>query len=103
MKEVFAKITLLSAKEGGRKQAIPLMSFGCPIYIENTPELAGHAYDCRLLVQEYGSPILPGETVKKIKIVFLSPNEVIPLLKIGTRFTLWEGKTIAYGEIISIE
>lgn len=103
MKGIFAKITLLSTEEGGRSQAIPVMNFGCPMYVKNVPELAKHAYDCRLLVQEYGGPISPGDTVENIRIVFLSPDEVIPQLKVGTCFTLWEGKTIAHGEVVSIE
>ncbi|WP_157966673.1 hypothetical protein [Fastidiosibacter lacustris] len=73
------------------------------MYVENVPEVAKHAYDCRLLVQEYGKPISLGDTVENIRIVFLSPDEVIPRLKVGTRFTLWEGKTIACGEVTSIE
>lgn len=103
MKGILAKITLLSAEEGGRTQAIPVMNFGCPMHFENVPELVKHAYDCRLLVEEYGTPILPGDTIENVRILFLSPNEVIPWLKVGTRFTLWEGKTIAHGEVVSIE
>lgn len=103
MRGIFAKIALLSTEEGGRSQPIPVMNFGCPMYVENSPELAKHAYDCRLLVQEYGKSISPGDTVENIRIVFLSPDEVIPQLNVGTCFTLWEGKTIARGEVVSIE
>lgn len=103
MRYVKAKISFFSEAEGGRSQAIPSIDFGCPMYFENTPGLSSHAYDCRLLVSEYGKAIFPGDAVEDIKIAFLSPEEVIPRLEIGTRFTLWEGKTIAQGEVVSID
>lgn len=102
MKSIAAKITFLSTKEGGRSQPISVMTFGCPAYIEGVPELAEHAYDCRLLISELGKPISPGDVIDRLPMMFLSSDEVLPHLHKGTRFTLWEGKTIASGEIVSI-
>jgi hypothetical protein len=103
MRRVNVKITFLSKENGGRSQAIPVMDFGCPVYFEDIPELSEHAYDCRLLISGYGKSISPGDTVEDLKMIFLSPDEVISHLQKGTRFTLWEGKTIAQGEVVSIE
>lgn len=103
MKRAIARIKFLSSGEGGRSQSIPLMNFGCPVFFEGIPELSKHGYDCRLLVPEHGAEISPGETVEKLQIIFLFPEDVIPFVKAGTRFSLWEGKTIARGEILGLE
>lgn len=103
MKSIAAKITFLSTEDGGCSQPIPVMNFGCPVFIEGVPELSEHAYDCRLLVSELGKPISPGDVIDRLPMVFLSSDEVIPHLRKGTRFTLWEGRTIACGEVVSID
>ena len=99
MNRAIAKITFLSAEQGGRTQPIPLMNFGCPVFFEGIDALSAHGYDCRLLVPEYGTAIFPGETVNGLAMIFLYPEDVFPHLRQGVRFTLWEGKTIAHGEI----
>ncbi len=103
MRHVIAKVHFLSNDEGGRAQTIPLMNFGCPVFFDNVPDLSAHGYDCRLLIPEYGSPISPGDTVEQLGLIFLSPEDVLPYLRKGVRFTLWEGKAIAKGEITRIE
>jgi len=103
MKRAIAKITFLSAEEGGRTQPLPSMNFGCPVFFEGVDALSAHGYDCRLILLEYGMPISPGETVNEIAMIFLYPEDVFPHLEQGIRFTLWEGKTIAHGEISRIE
>jgi hypothetical protein len=103
MKRAIAKITFLSKEQGGRAQPIPLMNFGCPVFFEGTDALSAHGYDCRLLIPEYGAPISPGETVNELAMVFLCAEDVFPHLEHGVRFTLWEGKTIAHGEIARID
>ncbi|WP_143309633.1 hypothetical protein [Candidatus Entotheonella palauensis] len=103
MKAIAAKITFLRTEEGGRSQPIPVMNVGCPVYIEGVPELSEHAYDCRLLISKLGKPISPGDVMDQLSIAFLSPDKVIPYLHKGTRLTLWEGKTIACGEVVSLD
>ncbi|GKS98992.1 hypothetical protein AVKW3434_06410 [Acidovorax sp. SUPP3434] len=103
MKRIFAKINLFSNIEGGRSQPIPAVNFGCPVFFENIPELANHAYDCRLLMSEYGGSISPGDCAKSVPIIFLSQDEVLLYARVGTIFNLWEGKKIGVGEIVKIE
>jgi hypothetical protein len=103
MKRAIARVGFLSNAEGGRTQPIPLMDFGCPVFFENVTSLSKHGYDCRLLVPRHGRVICPGETVENLSMVFLYPKDVFPHLCAGVRFTLWEGKTIARGEILRIE
>lgn len=103
MKRVIVEISFLGSESGGRSQPIPAMHFGCPVFFEGVPALSAHGYDCRLLVSEYGKLISPGDVVKELSMVFLSPDEVLPHIQQGTRFTLWEGKTIARGVISRLE
>lgn len=100
MNRFFARIALFGAADGGRSQAIPIMNFGCPAFFQNVPALASHGYDCRLLLPEYGQPISPGEIAERVPMIFLSADEVGTYLKPGVKFTLWEGRTIAEGEIL---
>lgn len=103
MHRVIANIKFLRADEGGRTQSVPVMDFGCPVFFVDVSKLAEHGYDARLLVREYGRPIAPGDSVEGIGLVFLSPEEVLPNIIPGNRFTLWEGKTIARGTIVGAE
>lgn len=103
MKSAIAKIRFLSTDEGGRTQPIPVRNYGCPVFFEGIPELSNHGYDCRVLVPKHGAEITPGETVEQLEMIFLFPEDVFPFVRNGTRFSLWEGKTIAHGEILSLE
>lgn len=103
MKRVIATIHLIRTEEGGRKQPLPPKIFGCPVFFENVPELQEHGYDCRFLLAEHAEPISPGRTVDGIALLFLSPDEVLPHMKPGVRFSLWEGKTIGSGTVIRVE
>ena len=103
MKRVIASIHLKQTAEGGRAQSLPAPTFGCPVFFEGVPELGSHGYDCRLLVQEYGKAIGPGDTAEGMPVVFLSAEEVMPKMKPGVQFALWEGKIIGHGTVLRIE
>jgi hypothetical protein len=103
MKYIVAKIQLLSTDRGGRRQPLPSQRFGCPVLFENLPALSGIGYDCRLMVDEWGEEIRPGDVVERIRIVFLSPDEVLPHMRPGVKFSLWEGRTIGFGEVLGSE
>ena len=103
MRTVLTRITLFPAAKGGRHSPIEhLRDFSCPIFFKNAPALTGHGYDCGFLVQGLGKGILPGETVQDVIIAFLSPDEVLPHIKVGIKFDLWEGGWIGEGEILAI-
>jgi hypothetical protein len=103
MPKIKVQITLLRSDEGGRTQSIPAARFGCPVFFDGIPELSDHAYDCRFLVAQRGKPIAPGETAEDIEAFFLSPETVLPHMQPGVRFTLWEGKPIGRGQVVSVE
>jgi hypothetical protein len=56
-----------------------------------------------LLVPEIGVNLRPGSISDEVPIVFLSEDEVLPHLKPGATFTLWEGKTIGTGTVLRID
>ena len=87
--DVFARIHFYPSVAGGRNGTTATSFFGCPL------EFEGEKFDCRLLLEEIG-PVSPGQTVG-VPIAFLYPELVKPRLSAGSRFTLWEMRTIAEG------
>jgi hypothetical protein len=103
MKTVLAKLQLLPTTKGGRSTPlVPARDFGCPVFFKDVPGLTEHGYDCRFLIRTFGKIIHPGETVWNVPLAFLSPEEVLPHVKIGTKFALWESGWIGEGEITAI-
>jgi hypothetical protein len=88
--DIIIAVRFLSVSEGGRKGPIRGGIYGCPMIID------GEAFECRLLLDQ--SSLQLGETYE-IKVKFMNPDIVLPKLSIGKEFTLWEGKTIAKGQI----
>ena len=102
MKKAFATITLFDRENGGRRVAVPVTQFKCPLFFKDIKELSHHGYDCRMLVNEYGKEIKPGETADNVPITFLSSHEVFLFIKEGTEFDIWEMGIIGKGIIKSI-
>jgi hypothetical protein len=92
--DIVARIHFYSSEAGGRKGPTATSFFGCPL------EFEGEKFDCRLLLEENG-PVKPGQTVS-VPIAFLYPELVKPRLTAGSRFTLWEMRTIADGIVESV-
>jgi hypothetical protein len=44
-----------------------------------------------------------GETADELALTFLSADEVLPHMRPGVTFTLWEGKTIGRGTVLRVE
>jgi hypothetical protein len=103
VKTVTTRITLHPTELGGRRGPILTgRDHRCTVFFKNIPELADHGYDCRLLLTDVAEPLKPGHTVDGIPMAFLSESQVMPRLTVGTKFYLWEGKTIGEGEITAI-
>jgi len=94
---------LARTEDGGRLTPISVPTYGCPVFFEGVPELSAHAYDCRMSVSDLGKPIAPGDTIDEIAMFFLSADEVLPHVRPGITFKLWEGKTIGSGTVVRIE
>lgn len=54
-------------------------------------------------MEEYGRQIFPGEKADEIALIFLSEDIVLPHLRPGVKFFLWEGKLIGEGTVLRIE
>ena len=103
MKDIKATIRLKATEKDGKSRAIGNGGdYSCPVFFEGVPELSAHGYDCRFLLGRDGRTISPGETAQDVPLAFLSPREVLAHVRIGTRFTLWEGGTIGEGEITAL-
>ena len=92
--DILAEVHLLATQDGGRKCPTPSDKFGCPVGFE------GEYFDMRIDLSEAGS-LSPGMT-KEVPIRFLWPELILPRLRMGSEFTLWDGKTIGHGRVTKI-
>lgn len=93
--DIVANLRLYSTAEGGRLgPVIAERVFKCVFVFR------GEYFDCGLLMSGI-DPIHPGQHVK-VPIQFLVRELLDGRLAQGDKFQLWEGKTIADGEIESV-
>lgn len=93
--DIIAQVHLATTAEGGRSNVISAAQFECLF------RLNGEDFFCRLLLDQTGQTLAPGETAT-IPIKFLSPQLVKPLLRVGGKFELRELRVFAYGKVIEI-
>jgi hypothetical protein len=93
--DIMAKIRMYSHAEGGKCKVISDDQFGCPLYFE------GEGFDCRLLLTPVISSLHAGDTAE-VPIQFLYPEYIKSRLKKGDKFTLWDLRTFAEGEILVV-
>ncbi len=92
--DIIASVKFYPTEKGGRKGPTPPVTFRC------LSEFEGEKFDCALFLNESG-PLAPGESAT-VPIKFLFPELVKPRLKVGSRFKLWEMRTIAEGVVEQI-
>ncbi len=90
---IIANIELYPTSKGGRGNSLSGEYFGCPA------KIGEKFFDCRIYLA--GQTIDPGTIKMNVPIKFLSPNLVMPILKVGTRFFLWESNI--FGEAIVLQ
>ncbi len=93
--DIVARIKFRTTEDNGRRKPLPAKQFGCPLIFERA------AFDCRLLLDQTGELVYPGEVVE-IPVKFLFPQLIKPRLQIGSKFKLWDTKDFADGEVIEI-
>jgi hypothetical protein len=91
---MIATVLFYSTEQGGRSCATPPKFFKCPL------EFEGEKFDCGLHLEKTG-PLAPGAKAT-VPITLLFPEKVKLRLKVGSRFTLWEMRTIAEGVVEQI-
>jgi len=89
--EAVVSLSLLPTAEGGFRSCIPVGVFHGIMMFDDK-----QGYDFRSDIEE---PIEPGST-RSLKVAFLSPDEVLPLLCAGASFNGWEGRVVGKGRII---
>jgi hypothetical protein len=92
--ELLADVTLYTTGKGGRLGPTPPEWFGCPCKI-NRDDLQG--WDCRILLG--GTSMSPGDT-RRVEIIFLSPEQALPMFRAAGVFFLWEGRVIGEGRVV---
>jgi hypothetical protein len=93
--DIIASVRFYSTEDGGRRTATPPNRFKCPL------EFEGEKFDCALHLESSG-PLEPAATAT-VPITLLYPALVKPRLTVGSRFTLWERRSIAEGIVERIE
>ncbi len=92
--DIIASVQFYPTEKGGRKGPTPPDIFRSPL------EFEGEMFDCVLFLDESG-PLAPGASAT-VPIKFLCPELIKPRLKVGSRFKLWEMRTIAEGVVEQI-
>lgn len=90
--EAVIRVRFLTTEEGGRKSPIEGDKYGCPIMVNE------HGFDCRFIL-DGGARFELGESYE-ISVKFLNPDLALKELREGIEISLWEGKTIARGEVV---
>ena len=93
--DIYVSVKFYSSSENGRRLPTNSKTFGVIFVIGESK------HDCRLLLSEIG-PISPGETKSSVPIKFLCPDMVIPKIKVGMEFNLWDMREIASGTVEKI-
>jgi hypothetical protein len=88
------RIRLLTTEEGGRLGAIRGPRYGCPLMVK------GQGFDCRFLLNDEQRLEL-GHT-HELGVKFLNADSACAALEVGMAVSLWEGKTIGVGEVITV-
>ena len=85
-----------TSEENGRSTAVGSSHtdfYACPFFID------GEAFDCRIF--------LPGKVLElgmyyEVPVKFMNSDLVLSKLAVGKKFSLWEGKFVAVGTVLSI-
>ena len=88
--DAVVRVYLFASDAGGRSSPIPPRRFKCPVAF--SPQ--GEMNDCAFLLDEVGVTLEPGGKSQIVPVKFLNPELAAGKLRIGARFTLWEGRYI---------
>jgi hypothetical protein len=62
---------------------------------------SGDEYFTALVETLDGSDLLPGGTTS-VAVEFLLGQAALPSFQVGSQFTIWDGKDIGHGEVLSV-
>ena len=81
--DITAKIYFYKKEDGGPKNRL-VEKIHCP------SEINGEKFDCFVEIGKNKS-VVAGDTII-VPVSFLSPKIVLPMLKVGSKFKLWDNK-----------
>ena len=83
---------------------MPNIEFKCPVFFkEGQNIITDQGYEARIDFSFAQAPIQLGARLNDCEIHFLSKDEIMPSLKLGVSFYLWEAGYIGEGAISKIE
>jgi hypothetical protein len=91
--DAIINVRFLTTEEGGRNTAVEGQFYACPLFIDN------EGFDCRLLLD--GRRLELGLACE-VAVKFLYRELALPKLAIGKEVLLWEGRTVATGQVVKI-
>lgn len=91
--DIIISVRFLTTSEGGRKTPIQGQFYSCPLFIGD------EGFDCRLLLD--GRRLDLGENYE-VPVKFLYRDKALPKMRSGAEVYLWEGRSIAKGQIVQI-
>ena len=89
------RIRFLSSDEGGRIAAPKAGVFATVLEVQKK------YFDCRIDLSAWS--VIEPDTTVIAPVQFLHPELALPELTSGTAVSLWEGKIIARGDVVSLE
>ncbi len=100
--KVFSRVHFYKTQEEGRSSPISRQGFLCPVKFIQEAIFGELFYDSRMSFPDLTKDIQLGETIEIVEMKFLSPELVLPNLKNGQNFLLWEKRIIGDGVITNI-
>lgn len=92
--EIVVELRLLQSSHGGRMSPIRQGEYRAIFGAE------AQYFSCRLFVP-MPDGMAPGETAR-FGVQFLVPEVALPFFAVGTRFTLWDHRTIGHGVVLEV-
>lgn len=91
--DIILRVRFRTTEEGGRQNAVGGEVYACPLFVGEK------AFDCRLFKK--GMTLELGQWYE-LPVKFMNKNLALAGLNVGKKISLWEGKTIADGEVVQI-
>ena len=92
--EIVVELRLLDTSHGGRMSPIRQGEYRAVFGAQ------GQYFSCRLFVP-MARGMAPGQ-VARFGVQFLVPEVALPFFAVGTRFTLWDHRTIGRGVVLEV-
>ncbi len=92
--DALLEVRFLTTDEGGRASPIEGDCYGCPLIVN------GFGFDCRFVLEGARRFELGG--TYQIGVKFLCAESALKELQEETEISLWEGQTIAEGNVIKL-